>query len=110
LKSEWSNACRQPEQGLHLVIIICFDNDSIPTGEASKDSVHLHFEMRKLCRNKLHRVTSFIPQFADAMHRSYGSRLTSKITVNVNSKFFMFHNARLSGHFYFIYRLCSFSL
>jgi hypothetical protein len=50
-----------------------------------KDSVHLHFgNAQTSAEIKLppgkHSLTL---QFADAMHRSYGSRLTSKITVDV---------------------------
>ena len=50
-----------------------------------KDSVHLHFGNAqtsaevKLSPGK-HTLTL---QFADALHRSFGSRLTNKVTVNV---------------------------
>ena len=78
-----ANGMLKPASGHHHILV---DIDSIPTGEViKKDSVHLHFGMAqtsaeiKLPPGK-HSLTL---QFADAMHRSYGSRLTNKITVDV---------------------------
>jgi hypothetical protein len=78
-----ANGIIKPASGHHHILI---DIDSIQTGEViKKDSVHLHFGNAqtsgeiKLPPGK-HSLTL---QFADGMHRSYGSRLTSKITVNV---------------------------
>lgn len=60
--------------------------DSLATGETvPKDSVHLHFGNAqtetelKLAPGK-HTLTL---QFADALHRSYGQKLSTKITVDV---------------------------
>jgi hypothetical protein len=78
-----ANGKLKPASGHHHILI---DIDSIPTGEViKKDSVHLHFgNAQTSAEIKLppgkHSLTL---QFADAMHRSYGSRLTNKITVNV---------------------------
>ena len=78
-----ANGMLKPASGHHHILI---DIDSIKTGEViKKDSVHLHFgNAQTSAEIKLppgkHSLTL---QFADAMHRSYGSRLTSKITVNV---------------------------
>jgi len=78
-----ANGKLKTASGHHHILI---DIDSIPTGEViKKDSVHLHFgNAQTSAEIKLppgkHSLTL---QFADAMHRSYGSRLTSKITVNV---------------------------
>lgn len=78
-----ANGMLKPASGHHHILV---DIDSIPTGEViKKDSVHLHFGMAqtsaeiKLPPGK-HSLTL---QFADAMHRSYGSKLTNKITVDV---------------------------
>ena len=78
-----ANGILKPASGHHHILI---DMDSIQTGEViKKDSVHLHFgNAQTSAEIKLppgkHSLTL---QFADAMHRSYGSRLTSKITVDV---------------------------
>jgi len=78
-----ANGILKPASGHHHILV---DIDSIPTGEViKKDSVHLHFgNAQTSAEIKLppgkHSLTL---QFADAMHRSYGSRLTSKITVDV---------------------------
>jgi hypothetical protein len=78
-----ANGMLKPASGHHHILV---DIDSIPTGEViKKDSVHLHFgNAQTSAEIKLppgrHSLTL---QFADAMHRSYGSRLTNKITVNV---------------------------
>jgi len=78
-----ANGKLKPASGHHHILV---DIDSIQTGEViKKDSVHLHFGNAqtsaevKLTPGK----HTLVLQFADAMHRSYGSRLTSKITVNV---------------------------
>jgi len=78
-----ANGHIKPASGHHHILI---DIDSIPMGTiVPKDSVHLHFGNAqtstevKLTPGK-HSLTL---QFADALHRSYGSRLTSKVTVNV---------------------------
>ena len=78
-----ANGILKQASGHHHILV---DIDSIPTGEViKKDSVHLHFGNAqtsaeiKLTPGK-HSLTL---QFADALHRSYGSKLTSKITVDV---------------------------
>ena len=78
-----ANGILKPASGHHHILI---DIDSIQTGEViKKDSVHLHFGNAqtsaevKLTPGK----HTLVLQFADAMHRSYGSRLTNKITVDV---------------------------
>jgi hypothetical protein len=78
-----ANGILKAASGHHHILV---DIDSIPTGEViKKDSVHLHFgNAQTSAEIKLppgkHSLTL---QFADAMHRSYGSRLTSKVTVDV---------------------------
>jgi hypothetical protein len=78
-----ANGNLKPASGHHHILV---DIDSIPTGEViKKDSVHLHFgNAQTSAEIKLppgkHSLTL---QFADALHRSYGSRLTNKITVDV---------------------------
>lgn len=78
-----ANGHIKPASGHHHILI---DIDSIPMGEViKKDSVHLHFgNAQTSAEVKLppgkHSLTL---QFADALHRSYGSRLTSKVTVDV---------------------------
>jgi Domain of unknown function (DUF4399) len=78
-----ANGILKPSSGHHHILV---DIDSIPTGEViKKDSVHIHFGNAqtsaeiKLTPGK----HTLVLQFADAMHRSYGSKLTSKITVAV---------------------------
>jgi hypothetical protein len=78
-----ANGILKQASGHHHILV---DIDSIPTGEViKKDSVHLHFGNAqtsaeiKLTPGK-HSLTL---QFADALHRSYGSKLTSKVTVDV---------------------------
>jgi hypothetical protein len=78
-----ANGILKSASGHHHILV---DIDSIPTGEViKKDSVHLHFGMAqtsaeiKLPPGK-HSLTL---QFADALHRSYGNKLTNKITVDV---------------------------
>jgi hypothetical protein len=78
-----ANGKLKPASGHHHILI---DIDSIPANTVIvKDSVHLHFGNAqtsaevKLSPGK-HTLTL---QFADALHRSYGSRLTSKVSLNV---------------------------
>lgn len=78
-----ANGILKPASGHHHILV---DMDSIKTGEViKKDSVHIHFgNAQTTAEIKLppgkHSLTL---QFADAMHRSYGTKLTSKITVDV---------------------------
>ena len=78
-----ANGILKPASGHHHILV---DMDSIQTGEViKKDSVHIHFgNAQTSAEIKLppgkHSLTL---QFADAMHRSYGSKLTSKVTVEV---------------------------
>jgi translation elongation factor P/translation initiation factor 5A len=78
-----ANGILKPASGHHHILV---DIDSIKTGEViKKDSVHIHFgNAQTSAEIKLppgkHSLTL---QFADALHRSYGSRLTSKVTVEV---------------------------
>lgn len=83
LSVDTANGKIKNASGHHHILI---DMDSIPTGMViPKDSVHLHFGNAqtsaeiKVPAGK-HTLTL---QFADALHRSYGSRLTSKVSVNV---------------------------
>lgn len=83
MRLDTANGVLKPASGHHHILI---DIDSIATGTVvPKDSVHLHFGNAqhaaevKLTPGK-HTLTL---QFADAMHRSYGSKLTSKVTLNV---------------------------
>lgn len=60
--------------------------DSIPAGTVvPKDSTHLHFgNAQSVAEVKLQPGKHVLTlQFADGIHRSYGGRLTSTITVNV---------------------------
>jgi hypothetical protein len=83
LSVDTANGILKTASGHHHILI---DIDSISTGTViPKDSVHLHFGNAqtsteiKLPAGK-HSLTL---QFADALHRSYGTRLTSKVTLNV---------------------------
>jgi len=83
LSVDTANGHLKPASGHHHILI---DIDSIARETVVvKDSVHLHFGNAqtsaevKLTPGK-HTLTL---QFADAMHRSYGSRLTSHVTLNV---------------------------
>ena len=83
LSVDTANGKLKPASGHHHILI---DMDSIAKETVIvKDSVHLHFGNAqtsaevKLTPGK-HTLTL---QFADALHRSYGSRLTSKVTLNV---------------------------
>ncbi len=78
-----ANGIVKPASGHHHILI---DLDSIPAEMVvPKDSTHLHFGNAqssaevKLTPGK-HKLTL---QYADALHRSYGSRLTSSVTVTV---------------------------
>lgn len=80
-----ANGILKPASGHHHILV---DMDSIATKTVvpPTDSVHIfHFGKAqtsgeiKLTPGK-HTLTL---QFADALHRSYGSRLTSKLTVEV---------------------------
>ncbi len=73
----------KPASGHHHILI---GLDSIPAGVVvPKDSTHLHFgnaqkeAMLTLAPGK-HKISL---QFADGIHRSYGSKLSATITVNV---------------------------
>lgn len=78
-----ANGILKPASGHHHILI---GLDSITTETVvPKDSVHLHFGNAQTSAEVTltpgkHILTL---QFADAMHRSYGSKLTSKVTVNV---------------------------
>ena len=83
MQVDTANGILKPASGHHHILV---DMDSVKTGEViKKDSVHIHFGNAqtsaeiKLLPGK-HSLTL---QFADALHRSYGSKLTSKITVDV---------------------------
>ena len=78
-----ANGKIKPASGHHHLLI---GLDSIAAGTVvPKDSTHLHFGNAqsqaevKLSPGK-HKLTL---QFADALHRSYGSKLTSSVTINV---------------------------
>jgi hypothetical protein len=78
-----ANGIIKPASGHHHILI---GLDSITTGTVvPKDSVHLHYGNAQsnaeinLPPGK-HTLTL---QFADALHRSYGARLTSKVMINV---------------------------
>lgn len=86
LSVDTANGKLKPASGHHHILI---DLDSMATGVViPKDSVHLHFGNAqtsaevKLTPGK-HSLTL---QFADALHRSYGSRLASKVTLNVKQQ------------------------
>jgi hypothetical protein len=83
LSVDTANGKLKPASGHHHILV---DRDSIATETVIvKDSVHIHFGNAqtsaeiKLTPGK-HTLTL---QFADALHRSYGSRLIHKVTVNV---------------------------
>ena len=75
----------KPASGHHHILI---DIDSIPMGTMvpATDSVH-HYHFGNAQTSAEIKLTpgkhTLALQFADALHRSYGSRLTSKITVDV---------------------------
>lgn len=80
-----ANGKIKPASGHHHILV---DIDSIPTGTIvpPNDSVH-HYHFGKAQTSGEIKLTpgkhTIVLQFADALHRSYGSRLTSKITVDV---------------------------
>ena len=83
MQVDTANGILKPASGHHHILV---DIDSIKTGEViKKDSLHIHFGNAQTSAE----ITlppgkhSLTLQFADALHRSYGSRLTSKITVDV---------------------------
>ncbi len=83
LSVDTANGKLKPASGHHHILI---DMDSIARETVIlKDSVHIHFGNAqttaeiKLTPGK-HKLTL---QFADALHRSYGNRLTHTVTVNV---------------------------
>lgn len=83
LSVDTANGNVKPASGHHHILI---NLDSIPAGTViPKDSTHLHFGNAqtstevKLPPGK-YKLTL---QFADALHRSYGARLTSSINVTV---------------------------
>ena len=78
-----ANGKIKPASGHHHILI---GLDSLMAGQViPKDSTHLHFGMAqsqaevKLAPGK-YKLTL---QFADALHRSYGSKLTSSVTITV---------------------------
>jgi hypothetical protein len=83
LSVDTANGILKPASGHHHILI---GLDSIITEKViPKDSVHLHFGNAQTTAEVVlkpgkHTLTL---QFADALHRSYGSRLTSKVTVTV---------------------------
>lgn len=78
-----ANGIIKPASGHHHVLI---GLDSIAAGTVvPKDSVHLHFgnaqkETELTLAPGKHKIAL---QFADGLHRSYGSKLSTTITVNV---------------------------
>lgn len=83
LSVDTANGILKPSSGHHHILI---DLDSVLTETViPKDSIHLHFGNAqtsaeiKLPKGK-HKLTL---QFADALHRSYGAKLTSSVVVNV---------------------------
>lgn len=83
LSVDTANGILKPASGHHHILV---GIDSIATETIIvKDSVHLHYGNAQTSAELTltpgkHTLTL---QFADALHRSYGSRLTSKVTVNV---------------------------
>jgi hypothetical protein len=74
----------RPNSGHHHILVDA--GDSFPAGEVvPKDSTHLHFgNAQKEAELKLtpgeHKLTL---QYADGIHRSYGGKLASSVTVTV---------------------------
>jgi hypothetical protein len=85
LKVDTANGILKPASGHHHLLI---DVDSIPTSTIvpPTDSVH-HIHFGKAQTTGVVKLTPgkhvLVLQFADAMHRSYGSKLTSRVTVDV---------------------------
>lgn len=73
----------RPNSGHHHILV---DGSSMAAGQVvPKDSTHLHFgNAQKQAEVKLqpgkHTLTL---QFADGIHRSYGSKLSSTVSINV---------------------------
>lgn len=84
LSVDTANGILKPGSGHHHILID--GPDFLPEGQpVPKDSVHLHFgNAQKEAELSLspgkHTLTL---QFADALHRSYGSQLSSKINIEV---------------------------
>ena len=80
-----ANGKIKPASGHHHILV---DVDSIPTGTIvpATDSLH-HYHFGKAQTSAEIKLTpgkhTIALQFADGMHRSYGSRLNTKITVDV---------------------------
>lgn len=78
-------AIKQASGHHHILIGL----DSIPAGTVVlKDSTHIHFgnaqkETELTLAPGKHKISL---QFADGIHRSYGSKLSATITVNVKKK------------------------
>ena len=78
-----ANGKIKPASGHHHILI---GMDSVLAGEViRKDSTHLHYgnaqsQAEVVLAPGKHKLTL---QFADALHRSYGSRLTSSVTITV---------------------------
>ena len=85
LKVDTANGILKPASGHHHLLV---DVDSIATEKMvpPTDSLH-HYHFGKAQTSAEIKLTpgkhTLVLQFADAMHRSYGSKLTSKITVDV---------------------------
>lgn len=79
-----ANGIIKPASGHHHILVDL--PETIPHGVVIKmDSIHLHFgkaqtEAELVLKPGKHKLTL---QFADALHRSYGDKLSSTITVNV---------------------------
>lgn len=80
-----ANGKVKPASGHHHILV---DVDSIPTGTIvpATDSLH-HYHFGKAQTSGEIKLTpgkhTIALQFADGMHRSYGSRLNTRITVEV---------------------------
>ena len=85
LKVDTANGILKPASGHHHILI---DVDSIATGTIvpPTDSTH-HYHFGKAQTSAVIKLSpgkhTIVLQFADARHRSFGTRLTSKITVDV---------------------------
>jgi Domain of unknown function (DUF4399) len=83
LSVDTANGKLKPASGHHHILI---DIDSIPVNTVIvKDSVHLHYGNAQTSAevNLTPGKHTLTLQFADALHRSYGSRLTSKVSLIV---------------------------
>lgn len=82
-----ANGKIKPASGHHHILV---DVDSIPTGTIvpPTDSLH-HYHFGKAQTSGEIKLTpgkhTIALQFADALHRSYGSRLNTRITVEVKN-------------------------